>query len=35
MCNARTRERKQADSFARGFENFGGVKVADTLLFFK
>jgi hypothetical protein len=35
VCNAGAGERKQADTFACGFENFGGVEVADALLFFE
>jgi hypothetical protein len=35
MCNAGSGEREQADTFARGFKDFGGVEVASTLLCFE
>jgi hypothetical protein len=35
MCDARARERKQAYTFACGFQDFGGVEVASTLLCFE
>lgn len=35
MCNAGAWEREQTNPFTCSFEDFGGVEVASTLLYFE